>query len=110
MKSRIALALMASALIVGAGLPAGAEPPAAGAGVTPGSRGIPPAGAGVEPGAAGIPPAGAGVQPPPAPSFSHPGGFTPFGLAYPQAVWVPGTWYWNGIEWVWLEGHWASMY
>lgn len=25
----------------------------------------------------------------------------------PQPVWVPGSWWWNGFQWVWWPGHWA---
>lgn len=25
----------------------------------------------------------------------------------PQLVWVPGFWWWNGFQWVWISGHWV---
>ena len=24
----------------------------------------------------------------------------------PQPVWVPGSWWWNGFQWVWQPGYW----
>jgi len=25
----------------------------------------------------------------------------------PPATWVPGSWWWNGFQWVWTPGHWV---
>ena len=127
----IAYAMLAGLCIPG---DAGAEMPAAGAGVTPGSSGLPPAGAGITPGARGVPPAGAGITPgapgvPPAGAGITPGtpgvppagagttrgtvggviqrpAVAPFFLVNPPPVWVPGFWAWDGFEWVWVPGHW----
>ena len=27
----------------------------------------------------------------------------------PQPVWVPGSWWWNGFQWVWWPGHWVFL-
>ncbi len=27
----------------------------------------------------------------------------------PQQVWVPGSWWWNGFQWVWWPGHWVFL-
>jgi len=29
--------------------------------------------------------------------------------AAPQPVWVPGSWWWNGFQWVWWPDHWVFL-
>jgi len=28
-----------------------------------------------------------------------------YGGYYPYSTWVPGQWYWDGVQWVWEPGH-----
>ncbi len=47
------------------------------------------------------------------PGFIPPGFIDPrFGSTFivapaPQPVWVPGVWWWDGFQWVWVAGHWV---
>ena len=123
MKKLLLSGCIAYAMLAGLCIPgdAGAEMPAAGAGVTPGSSGLPPAGAGITPGTPGVPPAGAGITPgaPGVPAAGagttrgtvggviHRPAVAPFFLVNPPPVWVPGFWAWDGFEWVWVQGHWV---
>lgn len=50
----------------------------------------------------------------PSPVFIHQGFFHPHAVAPvivipPQPAWVPGSWHWNGLRWVWVPGHWVGL-
>ena len=109
MKTLLLSGSVAYAMLAGLCIPgdAGAEMPAAGAGVTPGSSGIPPAGAGLIRGTPGVPPAGAGATPGSVGGVVHRPQVPQFFLANPPLVWAPGFWAWDGFEWVWVPGYWC---
>ena len=33
----------------------------------------------------------------------------PIVVVEPQPMWVPGSWWWNGLQWVWWPGHWVFL-
>jgi len=43
----------------------------------------------------------AGPPPEPLPEFKSP-------APAPGLVWVAGAWHWNGVDHVWVPGHWES--
>lgn len=40
--------------------------------------------------------------------FVHPHVGSTVVVVNPPPVWVPGFWWWNGFQWLWVPGHWAQ--